>query len=169
MLGASICVFALVSAFVAFGSWPGSASQTEVNQIVLRSVQRPHSSKVTVRSNAVALARRQAQRAARTVAAVSSGQAVVPLARVPGAPAAQAAPRQVASAPSAGTRSAAPSPAPDVTKTAQQITTQVNQTAGQVQQQVNQVVDQVIGGPQTGGSDTAVQQVQQAAGGLLGH
>ena len=38
MLGASICLLALVSTFVAFGRWPGAQSGRAVDQLVLRSV-----------------------------------------------------------------------------------------------------------------------------------
>src|SRR5213082_2087876 len=42
MLGASICLLALVSTFVAFGRWPGAQSGTAVDQLVLRSVATAH-------------------------------------------------------------------------------------------------------------------------------
>ena len=67
MLGASVSLLALVSTFVAFGSWPGTASGTAVDQIVLRSVTAAHkASPVTVASAAHQPAARNARRAARS-------------------------------------------------------------------------------------------------------
>src|SRR3954468_19511590 len=83
MLAASLSVFALLSAFLAFGSWPGANSHSAVDQIVLRSVERPHSGKVTVSGNAVAAARRDA---ARSVAVAPTTGARVPLTTAPASP-----------------------------------------------------------------------------------
>src|SRR3954452_11501962 len=38
MLGASLAVLALVSAFVAFGSWPGQGAGSKVDQFLLKDV-----------------------------------------------------------------------------------------------------------------------------------
>src|SRR5436309_3386610 len=90
MLAASVCVLVLVGSFVAFGSWPGSGTGTDVNQVILRSVQRHASApKETVQGNAVLVARREA---ARTVALAHV--------QAPGSPARQVAGRPVTTAPS---------------------------------------------------------------------
>src|SRR4051812_42015394 len=59
MLGASVAALVLVSAFVAFGSWPGESSGKQVDQVLLREVARPKAVKaVAVRTDAVKTARR---------------------------------------------------------------------------------------------------------------
>src|SRR3954471_7234824 len=109
MLGASLAMFALVSGFVAFGSWPGAKSATEVDQVVLNSVATPKAKAVAVRSDAVAVARRAEVRRevalAHRQAPTPPAQAGTPVARTPAttAPTAGAAPvssgTQVAVAP----------------------------------------------------------------------
>jgi hypothetical protein len=178
MLGASLAMFALVSGFVAFGSWPGAKSATNVDSVVLRDVAQAKPKAVAVRSDAVALARRaQAQRESRL--ALTRTHAVTPLTTG----------QQLAQAPAstgpATTRAAAPAvtgpvaqapaqPTQNVTKnldtTTNRIGGQVQQQVQNVQTQVNQVVDQVVGGPQpdtTAGG--AVQTVTNTVGSALGH
>src|SRR3954451_19539427 len=70
MLGASVAMLALMSAFVAFGSWPGAKSATKVNQLVLSEVSKPAAKKVDVGSQTVKTARRAAAR--RQVAAAKA-------------------------------------------------------------------------------------------------
>src|SRR3954470_10064656 len=49
LLGASFCMFVLVSAFVAFGSWPGTESHTNVDSVILSDVaKKPKAQKVAV-------------------------------------------------------------------------------------------------------------------------
>src|SRR4051794_3454092 len=58
MLGAAVAMLALVSAFVAFGSWPGSTSATQVDEILLAQVAKPKAQKVAVGAAAVRAERR---------------------------------------------------------------------------------------------------------------
>jgi hypothetical protein len=174
MLGASVCAFVLVSAFVAFGSWPGAGSYTDVDQIVLGSVQEPQVTKVTVRRDAVAVAKRRAERAAELAAPVVHGG--VPVTRAPGI-ARPGTSDQPASAPSAQGNTGARAPStptgvqlPDipgatrqVSETTQQLTNATRQVTenlatqvNQVQQQVNEVVDQIVGGDVVGGVNNTV-------------
>ena len=63
MLGASLALFALLSAYVTFGSWPGGKADAQVNQVVLSQVAKArHAQKVAVRANAVAVAHRAVAR-----------------------------------------------------------------------------------------------------------
>src|SRR5438132_8284839 len=76
MLGGAVALFAVLSAFIAFGSWPGAHSSTSVDQIVLRAAQRaPHASTVTVRPDAVAVARSQARHVRTVARATTPGHA----------------------------------------------------------------------------------------------
>jgi hypothetical protein len=192
MLGASLAMLALVSAFVAFGSWPGTQGASHVDQVVLSEVAKPTPKKVAVGSAAVrhtqrAAARRQVAQArtrsgapARTRRGAAPLPAGTPVAKVPpsttGSPSAPA-----ASSPAAPVQQQAQNITRDVGSTTQQAGQQVQNTVTNVQTQVNQVVDQVIGGPQNEGpvggtvnqiTDTAgstVKQVTDTAGSLLGH
>jgi hypothetical protein len=196
MLGAALAMLTLVSAFVAFGSWPGEKSATQVDQVLLDDLAKAKTAKVAVGSAAVKANRRAETRRQIAVARAERkrtgtndrGSAADPLAKTPAA----------GSAPTtAGTPvAAAPGDASPVNTVRQQtqdvtrnVTQNIQQTAGNVgtgvQQQVdqtttqvNEVVDQVVGGvqQQTG---TTVQQVQDTvdtttgtvkdtAGGLLG-
>ena len=172
MLAASLSVFALLSAFIAFGSWPGAASHSDVDQIVLQSVQGSHAGKVTVSRNAVADARRDAaRRAARTLAVTPTAGGRIPVTVAPTSPAVRTPVRQLAAAPaptSGGGSKPVRNVTQNVTDTTQQVTQQVQQQVQNVQQQVDQVVDQVIGGgsPDSGGG--AVQTVTNTAGSVLG-
>ncbi|MFL5839522.1 MAG: hypothetical protein ACJ77Z_03615 [Thermoleophilaceae bacterium] len=169
MLGASLCVFVVVSAFVAFGSWPGAQAHENVDQVLLRDVvAKAKPKKVAVRSDAVVVARRTAERADRR-AARHPGQV---LARTPaGTPVAQAPVKGVAppasSAPAASTPPSSPAApvqqqAQDVTKTVDntttKVTTPVQQQVQNVQNQVNEVVGG-IGAPATGGDGNVVNDV----------
>ena len=174
MLGASLCCFVLLSAFVAFGAWPGAKSATNVDQFVLRSVQRPHVAKVTVRRDAVQIAQRQAaaRRAARTVALAKP--------RGTGLGAAPTGATQLAAAPTSGAGGSSKSSGGGGSGTVNNVTNQVNNTTKtlpppvqqntqQVTTQVEQVVNQVAppgGTPDTSG---ATQQVQTTTGSILGH
>ena len=152
MLGASVCVFALVSAFVAFGSWPGTTSHTRVDQLVLRAVERPQAAKVAVNRNAVAIARRAAQRAAaRTLASLTPSGAAAPVAVLPGPsqPSSSGHASPATTAPSGGGSGGSPpqKQVSDVTKTVDQTKQQVSSGVQNVQQQVDSVVNQVAGAP----------------------
>jgi hypothetical protein len=181
MLGASLAMFAMVSAFVAFGSWPGAKGASQVDQVFLRAAERPAApQKVAVHANAVAVAGRAAVRRQVALAhtrAVKHGGAKVPA----GTP--------VATAPSGttgagATNTASGSPAAAVQQPVQTASGKINDTtnsAGQkvqqgvqnLQTQVNQVVDQVTAPPPPpqGGDvvGNTVQQVQTTAGSVLGH
>jgi hypothetical protein len=175
MLGASLAMFALVSAFVAFGSWPGASGGDQLDQVLLNDVVKAKPKQVAVRSDAVVIARRaaarhqvaQARSRARTIARTPAG---TPVAQLP----AGATPQTTAAAPATGDQVAKAPTAPQQTQgvannldaTTRNVGTQVQQQGEQVQTQVNQVVDQVIG-PTTAAGDP-VQQVKDAAGSLLG-
>jgi hypothetical protein len=180
MLAASLSAFALMSAYIAFGSWPGTQNHTNLDQVVLGAIERPHSSQLTVSKDAVAIARRDAaRRAARTLAATAPGiRSRTPVVTVaPASPGARAPVRQLAAAPTGNTGRGGSKPAPDVTQnvtnTTQQVTNQVQNQVQQVQQQVDQVVQQVIdpgatnGAGGGSGSGSPVQTVTN--GSVLGH
>src|SRR5438045_8438416 len=55
MLGASLCLLAVVVTFVAFGRWPGAQSGSAADQLVLRSVATtPHAPGPAVRAQPAA-------------------------------------------------------------------------------------------------------------------
>jgi hypothetical protein len=166
MLGASLCVLVVVSAFVAFGSWPGAQAHENVDQVLLRDVAAQTKPKtVGVRSDAVVVARRTAQRAARSPArhpaqVVGRTPAGTPVARTPVAGAAPPA----SSAPAASTPPSSPvapvqQQAQDVTKTVDNTTTKVTTPVQQQVQNVQNQVNEVVGGiapPATGGDGSVV-------------
>src|SRR5215212_3655260 len=89
MLGAAVAMLALVSAFVAFGSWPGQNAGSEVDQVLLNEVVKAKPKAVAVRADAVKVARRTEARRqvaakrrgdGRTVARAPDG---TPVAKVP--------------------------------------------------------------------------------------
>jgi hypothetical protein len=177
MLGASVALFALVSGFVAFGSWPGAGTHTNVDQVLLREVATPKPKQVAVRADAVVVAQRAA--ASRSAAQRRQVARAAPGTPVAGGPAVQAAPgTPVTTSPSAPA-SAAPTPqtqAETVTRNVDTTTRDVKQQAQQqvqnVTNQVNDVVDQVIGPPTPNTVSGTVQDVTKgvdnAAGSLLG-
>ncbi|MEA2482452.1 MAG: hypothetical protein QOC55_399 [Thermoleophilaceae bacterium] len=190
MLGASLAMLALVSAFVAFGSWPGTQGASDVNQVVLNEVAKPTPKKVAVGTAAVRSARRAAAHRQVAQARMRSGApaatrhgaplpAGTPVARVPSStPGSASAP--AAGSPAAPIQQQAQSITRNVGSTTQQVGQQVQNTVTNVQTQVNQVVDQVIGGAQNAPvagtvnqvTDTAgstVKQVTDTAGSVLGH
>jgi hypothetical protein len=175
MLGASVCLFALVSAFVAFGNWPGAESHSRLDQVLLRDVVRAKPAEVAVRSDAVVIARRAAQRAAAQRQAARVTPAGTPVAIAPAVPGAPGGARTTPTQPASSTPAAAPKLAQpgnsDVGTTAGDVTQQVQQQVQDVQTQVNDVVGQVIGGPQAD-TNGPVQDVtggaKNAAGSLLG-
>jgi uncharacterized protein YjbJ (UPF0337 family) len=195
MLGASLCMLVLVSAFVAFGSWPGEGSGTQVDQVLLNEVSSGAKAKpVSVRTDAVKVARRSEAR--RQVAVAKRLRGPGSRGRSTGGA------NQVAKTPTRGTGpttgagtpvAAAPNAANPVNSVRQQtenvsqtldtttktVTNQVQTQVDQTTTQVNQVVDQVVGDVQQQASPT-VQQVEStvtntsgtvkdAAGSLLGH
>jgi hypothetical protein len=159
MLGASVCVFALVSAFMAFGAWPGSDAHTTVDQLVLRDVQRTAPAKVTVRRDALAVARRAAKRAARRAAHTPALRGTSPLAGVRGNPAAPGSAAQphkgsgptLPGTPAVGGTPQVPDVAKGVDQTAADVTTKVQTQIAPVTKQVDEVIRQV-GAPVAGGS-----------------
>jgi hypothetical protein len=193
MLGASLCMLVVVSAFVAFGSWPGQSSGKRVDQVLLNDVVRGAKPKaVSVRTDAVKVARRVAAR--RQVALAKRQQSAggrstdTKVAKIPGATVAptSAAGTPVAAAPKGGADSPVNTvrqQTQDATKTldstTQTVTNQVQSQVDQTTTQVDQVVDQVVGGVQQQANGTVDQvqstvtnttgAVQNTAGGLLGH
>jgi hypothetical protein len=177
MLGASLAALILVSAFVAFGSWPGESSGKQVDQVLLRDVATTKAAKpVAVRTDAVKTAKRaetrrqiaQARRQGKKIVRMRDGNVVVktpskstnpttaagtPVAALPGG---------VAN-PTTGVKQQTENATQNVTKnldtTTNQVTDNVNNTVDQTTTQVNQVVDQVVSGVQQT-TDTATQQVQ---------
>ena len=131
MLGASLVMLALVSGFVAFGSWPGAKDSTQVDQVFLNGVAHPKAAaKVAVRSDAVLVAERAAARRQAVAVAHARGEQVAktpsgrgtPVAGLPGA-----------TAPSA----AAPAGTPAGNQVASAPTTQVRQQTQGVTEQVD--------------------------------
>jgi hypothetical protein len=63
LLGAALVAFGMLSAFVAFGSWPGTKNGQSVDQVLLNDVAKPHAAKqVAVTTQAVAIAKRASAR-----------------------------------------------------------------------------------------------------------
>jgi hypothetical protein len=178
MLGASLCMFVVVSAFVAFGSWPGAQSHASVDQVLLRDVASPRPKTVAVRADAVAIARRAAAARGRTQrkAGTRAAPGGSPVAQVPGrttttttAPAPSAAAPAPAAAPKqAPVQQQADNVAGNVDTTTRNVVTQVQQQAQTVQTQVNEVVGQVVGSPPPPVTTNPVDSVKNAAGSLLG-
>jgi hypothetical protein len=176
MLGSALAMLVLVSTFVAFGSWPGSSSGKEVDQLLLNDVGKPKPQKVAVRADAVRVARRAEARQRVALArgdrqATTNGRTQTQ--RVTRAPAATG-PTRVAGTPAAAAPGGS-SPASTVRQQTENVTQNLQQTTqnvgGQVQNQVdktttqvNQVVDQVAGGVQQT-TDQTVQQVQNTVDG----
>jgi gas vesicle protein len=176
LAGAAVCMLVLVSAYVAFGSWPGQASGKQVDPVLLNDVVRAKPHTVAVGAEAVKLARRaevkrqiaQAQRGRNGVGRTKNGETV---ARTPAgtvAPTGAAGP--VAAAPGGGGDSRGSGPAgavqeqtrnvtQNVQDTTQDVTNTVQPTVDQTTGQVNQVVDQVVGDIQQQ-TQTTTQQVQ---------
>lgn len=179
MLGASLAMFVFVSAFVAFGSWPGSGSGHSVNQVLLHDVSVSNPKVVPVRSDAVKVAQRAELRQAIADAKAGrphraprgiDGAPVVknPARSAPGAATLSPTGTPVAAAPvkqAAGTvQQQAQNVTNQVTQTTKDLGTTVQQQTQNVTNQVNQVVDQVAGGVQqttTGAANTVDNTVNQ--------
>src|SRR3954451_9333219 len=90
MLAASVAALLVVSAFVAFGSWPGEKTAKQVDQVLLNDVANPKPTAVAVRADAISVARRVELHKAVQTRKVASRQgsgparAVLPGARTPG-------------------------------------------------------------------------------------
>src|SRR3954452_1330117 len=195
MLGAAVAMFLVVSALVAFGSWPGEESGRQVDEVLLKEVAAAKAETVAVGAQAVKVTRRAAAKQRVTVARAERKAGSRPGARKRDDNAVARTP-QGTSSPTAGAGmpiAAVPTPAAGVRQqtqnltqdvannlgtTTNQVTNQVQNTVDQTTTQVNQVVDQVVGDVQQQ-TQTAVQQVQNtvdtttdavknAAGGLLG-
>lgn len=159
MLAGSVALLAMVSAFVAFGSWPGANSAKQIDQVVLRDVvTKTKPEKIAVRSDAVVVARRvQARRQAVAVQrATRTGSPRVTHTK-PGSRTLPAG-NTVAQAPKTGTGPAgATAPVTHgVQQGVQQTTQQIQNTTQQVQQGLQQTTQQVQQGVQQ-----TTQQVQQ--------
>lgn len=63
MLAGSMTLFAMVSALVAFGAWPGDANPTNVDETLVTSIERPKPHAVAVRRDAGLASRSSAARA----------------------------------------------------------------------------------------------------------
>jgi hypothetical protein len=187
MLGASLCMFVVVSAFVAFGSWPGAESHASVDRVLLRDVATPRPKTVAVRADAVVVARHAEQRRVARRRAVARTTPRPPSAKGPAGTTTPTNSPATGTAPSAA--SPAPAPAPGAQAPVQQhaadvkqqvdtttgdVTTQVRQQTQTVQTEVNQVLDQVTGVVNQVTSTppppvtTTVDGVKDAAGSLLG-
>jgi hypothetical protein len=198
LLGASLCMLVLVSAFVAFGSWPGESSGRQVDQVLLNEVVSAKPKAVAVRSDAVKAARRsdtrrqiaQATRQRRAGGGRTAGGKQV--AKAPHGTATPTTPAgtPVAAAPGGSgggavntvrqqTQDATQGVQQKLDTTTNQVTSGVQNTVDQTTTQVNQVVDQVVGDVQQQAATTGQQvqdtvtnttdAVQNAAGGVLGH
>lgn len=191
MLAAALAMLTVVSAFVAFGSWPGQDSGSRVDQVLLNDVAATKPKAVAVRADAINVARRaDAALAARRHAAGSQPQsgkrilartpAGTPLASAPtgAAPATRAAPG-AAQGPAETVRQQTQNITQQVDTTTRDVGTQVQTQVQHVQTQVNEVVDQVAGSapPQTSAPvqqvqntvSTTVTTVTDTAGSVLGH
>jgi hypothetical protein len=176
LLGAALVMLVVVSAFVAFGSWPGTSSGKQLDEVLLNEVSKPKAAKVAVGAKAVQAARRAETRRQLAVAraegrtrggkpADSQTTAQAPAGSAPttaaGTPVA-AAPGD--SSPVGTVRQQTKDATQTLQQTTQDVGTQVGNTVDQTTSQVNQVVDQVVGGVQQT-TDTTVQQVQGTVGG----
>ena len=178
MLAAAVSALLVVSAFIAFGSWPGSESAKHVDELLLKDVAKPAAAKtVEVTPDAVQVARKAELHKA--VAERRSGRTNRTRAAVPGAktpagttPATTGTPTQGGQTPAGNTVAGVQQQTQDVTRqvsqnlqqTTQNVGSTVQQTTDQVTTQVNQVVDQVVGGVQqtTDTVGTTVQQTTQS-------
>jgi len=177
MLGGAICMFALLSAFIAFGAWPGSQSNTAVDQVVLQAVQRHESPKVTVRRDAVAIARREARRQRALALANGTAPAVAHIPGLVGTGQTQPTGSAPASSGSgSGKKGGAGQPGDDVTtqvdnvkKQVQDTTQQVNQNVQNTATDVQDQVNDIVGGTTNPPPGSPVQQAKDGAGSILGH
>jgi hypothetical protein len=177
MLGASFAMLFVVSAFVAFGSWPGENSGRQLDQVLLQEVARTHAQPVKVRADAVTVARRADTRQKVALARTRQGKSggggstvertaggTAPTRSGDGQTTAGA---PVAAAPGAGPVSTVRQQTEGLTQnldtTTRDVTDQVQQQVQDVGTQVNDVVDQVVTGVQET-TDTTVQQVQGTVG-----
>jgi len=165
MLAASLAVLVVVSAFVAFGSWPGEGSAKQVDQVLLNEVAKPKPQAVAVRADAVKVARTAELRKAvreRNQAGNRGGRSGIPGVKTPAGskPGTTVTDNGTGTvAPSAGklpsvnnTTDGVQQQAQDVTRnvtqnltqTTKDVGTTVQQQADEVTTQVNQVVDQVV-------------------------
>jgi hypothetical protein len=141
MLGASICVLALVSGFIAFGSWPGEAAHARIDSLVLREVQDAKPALVAVSANAVVVAQRNAQGAARAGGPGAQGRR-----RAPGVGSPTGGTRPAGQAPGGNplrSPAAAVTGAPPVSDVGKSVDTTSNQVTKTVQQHVQAVTKQV--------------------------
>jgi hypothetical protein len=181
MLGGALAMLVLVSAFVAFGSWPGENTGKQIDQVLLNEVTgHKTDAKVAVGSAAIkankrAEARRQiaiAREEKRSGKRYGDGDRTIagdPVAKTPaGSTPTTAAGTPVASAPGDSspvntvrqqTENVTQNVTQDVQNTTDQVTSGVQQQVDQTTTQVNQVVDQVVSGVEQQTAPT-VQQVQ---------
>ena len=182
MLGASLAMLALVSGFVAFGSWPGSNAASKVDQVFLNIAAKPSAKPVSVRSDAVVIARRAEARRQLALARAQTQAGQPGAGTLPAGTPVAIAPTTTGAPTTGGSPAASPTGAvtrptqtvrQNLDTTTNNVTTQVGKQVQNVQTQVNQVVDQVIGGPQApqdGNTvDNTVQTVNDTAGSVLGH
>jgi hypothetical protein len=183
MLAASLATFALVSTLVAFGTWPGTGTRSQVDQVLV-SVGKAKPKAIPVRADAVHVARRAHKRQAAAADArrqPTSGRTVDRSGEA--APTAAAPAR---SAPTSGTPAGSPaaatpvtSPTGSVQQGAQQVTQNLDTTtrklAGQVTQPVQDVTEQVgevvnqVATPVQQTAPPVTEQVQETAGSVLPH
>jgi hypothetical protein len=189
MLAASVAVLVVVSAFVAFGSWPGEGNARQVDQVLLNDVAKPKPQAVAVRADAVKVARtvglrnavearkqagtrtRGAVLGVKTPAGTKRGTTVTNPDTGTVAPAAGTPATQLPSVQNtAGTvkqqaQNVTQNVAGNLQQTTKDLGTTVQQQTDQATTQVNQVVDQVVGGVQQT-TAPVVQQVNTTAQGV---
>ena len=183
MLAAALSALLVVSAFIAFGSWPGTDSAKHVDELLLNDVSKPVAAKtVKVTPDAVQVARKAelhkavAERKSTSRAGDRKTQSTIPGAKTPAGT--TPATTNTGAATPTGTQSPAGNTVAGVQQQTQDVTRQVSQnlqqttdtvgttvqqTTDQVTTQVNQVVDQVVGGVQQT-TDTVGTTVQQTTG-----
>jgi uncharacterized protein YjbJ (UPF0337 family) len=174
MLGAALCMLVLVSAFVAFGSWPGETSGKQVDQVLLNEVtksQKPAA--VAVGPKAVAVARAETKRKLDAAAKrakkrggpgrTNDGNAV---AKTPAGTVPTTGGEAVAQAPAGGGGGGATD---QVRQQTQNVTDNVKNTAGDVTNQVGNTVDNTVDtvGNTVDQTTTQVNQVVDQVGGAV--
>lgn len=162
MLAASLSLFTMVSALVAFGAWPGDATSTNVDDMLVTSIEKPKKHSVAVRRDAGLRASRASGRGS-APAPRSTGGAGGPSHATTGSGTALALP--TGSAPSssgAGSQTPTDSPVKTVTRTTQPLLQNAPQPVQDVATQVDQVINQV------GEAVPPAQPVTDAASGVLG-
>ncbi|HYZ29079.1 MAG TPA: hypothetical protein VE570_08505 [Thermoleophilaceae bacterium] len=171
MLAASLTMLAVVSAFVAFGSWPGQNAGGRIDQVVLADVLKPKPKKIAVRADAVQAARRaeiRAKATARPADGRRSGSRERPALQRGGggpSPSPNAPQPSGGSSPAAGSNPPASAPAGDPVSTVRQQTQGVTENLQTTTRDVGTQVQDTV----NGATGTVTDTVKDTAGSLLGH